>query len=91
MRYLFALVPSIDVPPPAAPPGAENILLIVSWIFWAAAIAGIIGLIVLGGTMALANQQGRGAPEFAGRLGMVAVGIVLIGAAGGIVTLLLGV
>lgn len=88
---LIATLPMIDVPAPSAPPGAENIMIIVSWVGWAVAIAGIVGFLVLGGTMAIANRNGQGAPEHAGRFGIILIGLIIAGAAGVIVSTILGV
>lgn len=91
MIDLIASLPLIDVPSPAAPPGAEKILLVVSWLFWGAGIAGIIGFVVLGIRLFLDHQNGRGGPEAGKNLAFIFGGLVLVGAAGGLVTTFLGV
>lgn len=90
-EIIMAVLPSIDVPSPSAPPGAEIIMVVVSWISWAVAIAGIVGLMILGATMALANSRSQGTPEHAGRFGIIVAGMIVAGAAGVIVSLILGV
>lgn len=90
-ELLVSIVPTLEIPPPAAPPGSEQIMLIVSWVFWAAGIAGIIGFVILGISMAVAHRQGHGGPEFGSRIAYIFGGLILIGAAGGIVTTFLGV
>lgn len=86
-----SLIPFITVPPPAPPPGVDKIMVIVSWVFWGGGIAGVIGLIILGITMAVSHNRGHGSTEFGSKLGYIFGGLVLIGAAGGIVTSLLGI
>lgn len=91
MLDLLVSLPFIDIPTPAAPPGSEKILLVLSWLFWGAGIAGIIGFVVLGIRLFLDHQNGRGGPEAGKNLAYIFGGLVLIGAAGGLVTTFLGI
>lgn len=85
-ELLNVTLPLIDLPGPTAPPGADKILVIVGWISWFAVIAGVIGIIIVGISMFFNHHQGRGSSEAAGKLGYVFGGLVLIGAAGTIVS-----
>lgn len=91
MLEFLASLPLIDIPSPSAPPGSDKILLILSWIFWGAGIAGIVGFIALGIKMFFDHQNGRGSSEAGKGLAMIFGGLFLIGAAGGLVTTFIGV
>ena len=71
---------------PQAVPGLTKVQDIIGYVSWAAAAACLIGLIVAGASMAVAIGQGR--PP-AGRLGGVAAGCMIVGAAGTIVGVLI--
>jgi len=83
-------LPTIDVPPAAPPPGADSVLMVLSWIFWIAGVAGIAGIIFVAITMFFAHRQGHGAPEFVAKLGVVIIALILVASASGIVSLFLG-
>lgn len=86
MSLIHFILPLITVPGPSAPPGADSILKVLSWIMWGAAIAGVIGLIAFAISMFFSHNRGQGFPEHGGRLLAIFGGLVLVGAAGGIVT-----
>ena len=67
---------------PEAVPGLTKVQDVIGYVSWAAAAVCLIGLIVAGAAMAVANQQGR---MPAGQLGAVAAGCMIVGAAGTIV------
>ncbi|MDP9026950.1 MAG: hypothetical protein M3N46_05255 [Actinomycetota bacterium] len=86
MALLPFIVHLINVPSPTAPPGSDNILLVVSYVMWFAAIAGVVGLVVFGISMFFMHRAGQGFPELGSRLAAIFGGMILIGGAGGIVT-----
>lgn len=76
-----------DIPqpgPPTAPPGSDKFLDILAWAKWVALGIAILGIIILGAVMTIAHNRGSG-DDFLQKLGWVAGGLVLIGAAGAIV------
>ena len=68
---------------PAAVPGMDKFQTIISWTAWIAAGLCLIGLIVCGATLAISYH--RGGQEHIGRLGGVAAGCLVVGAASSIV------
>lgn len=73
-------------PSPIAPPGASDFELVLNWVMWIALACGVLGFIVAGIMMMLQTSgRSQGGGEHMGRLGWVAVGCVIIGAASGLV------
>lgn len=91
VEVVNTIVPLFDPPAPVAPPGSDKVLTVVSWISWGAAIVGFVGFVIVGFTMMLSSNRGQGSSETAKRLAMVLGGLVLVGAAGGLITIFLGV
>ena len=73
---------------PAAIPGVTKLQAIIGYTAWLATAACLIGLIVTGATMAISYH--RGSNEHMGRLGSVATGCLVVGAAAPIAGSLLG-
>ncbi|MBM9838635.1 hypothetical protein JO861_18980 [Rhodococcus hoagii] len=73
--------------PPAAPPGSEKFLMILSWIIWGAVIFCIVGFVVAGALLAHQRIQGGGGDAQNKIVGAM-VGAVIIGLAGTIVNTL---
>lgn len=86
----FAALPAIDFPAPQAPPGSEKVMQVISWISWGAVIAGFVGFVIVGVRLMLSNSRGEGTSEHGKRLAMVFGGLIIAGAAAGLVTLFLG-
>lgn len=83
MHALSALLPLLDVTP-TPPPGSDSILTVVKYIAWIVAIMCVVGLMIVGGVMAVKNRRGEGA-EAASSLGWVVAGMIVSGSAGAIV------
>ncbi|HEX2073186.1 MAG TPA: hypothetical protein VHF92_05320 [Geodermatophilus sp.] len=77
----------VDPGPGVAPPGAEGITTIVQWIAWTVLAVCVVGVLIVGGRMALAHRRGEGA-EYAASLGYVLGGAVLVGSASGLIAAL---
>lgn len=73
-------------PGPSAPPGADDFTLVLSWVFWIALFAGVLGF-VIAGVMMMMQSRGRGGDgtEAVARVGWVAVGCVIVASASGLV------
>lgn len=76
-----SVVGQVPDPSPVAPPGSDGILLVLGWAKWIGLIAGVFGFIAVGIVMTL-QIMGRisGGGEYAGKLGWVAFGCIIIGA-----------
>jgi hypothetical protein len=70
-----------------APPGAEGITTIVEWIAWVVLSVCVVGVLLVGGRMALAHRRGDGG-QYAAELGYVLGGAVLVGSASGLIAAL---
>ena len=70
-----------------APPGAEGIVTIVEWVAWIVLAVCVVGVLLVGGRMALAHRRGEGA-AYAAELGFVLAGAVLVGSASGLIAAL---
>jgi len=84
------LAPLVDDPDTDSnlPGGLENkVQDVVNWIATIATMLSVVGVIIVGITMALAARRGEGS-EVAARLGWVAAGCVLIGTSAAIVNAL---
>lgn len=73
---------------PSAIPGVTNLQTLIGYACWIATALCLVGLIVTGAVMAISYH--RGSSEHAGRLGAVAAGCVLVGAASPIAGAILG-
>lgn len=84
------LIP-LDLPNPAPvqPPGTEGFVTILGWLKWVGLALSIVGLIVVGSMLWINHRRGEGG-EHAGRIGMILVGVILIGAATALVGFLSG-
>ncbi|WP_430336155.1 hypothetical protein [Rhodococcus sp. ACT016] len=72
---------------PAAPPGSERFLMIMSWVIWGAVIFCIVGLVIAGAMLAYQRMQGGGGDAQMKIVGAM-VGAVIIGLAGTLVNTL---
>jgi hypothetical protein len=70
-----------------APPGAEGITTIVEWVAWVVLAVCVVGVLLVGGRMALAHRRGDGG-RYAADLGYVLGGAVLVGSASGLIAAL---
>ena len=69
-----------------APPGSEGVQTLVSWVAWIVLTLCIVGVLAVGGAMALAsNGRGEGGPQMAAKLGWVLAGCIIIGSASALV------
>lgn len=66
------------------PPGADGFETVIKWAAWIALGVCVLGVIVAGASMAIANRRGDGG-EHMSRLGWVLAGCIVIGAASGVV------
>ncbi|HEX6988467.1 MAG TPA: hypothetical protein VF282_03290 [Bacillota bacterium] len=84
--------PPAPNPAPAAPPGLSSAAnTILGWGKWTVLICGVGGLLISGGKMAVGHFQSRSnmAAEAAGSIPMVLLGLSLVAASAGIVTVFL--
>lgn len=88
LAQLHALV-ILAAPDPGSnqPPGGDKFTLAASWIKWAGGLGCVVGLIVVGVTMAVQHRRGTSG-EHAGALFSVAAGSIVVGAAAALVTAL---
>jgi hypothetical protein len=73
---------------PVRPPGLGNLDTILNWLTWGGIVFGVVGLIGCGIALAIENKQGGGG-GIQGRIGYVMAGVLLIGAAPGLVNALI--
>ncbi len=66
------------------PPGSDGIVTIIKWAAWIGLAVCVLGVIIAGGSMAVASRRGEGG-EHMSRLGWVLGGCIIIGAASGLV------
>jgi hypothetical protein len=78
----------VTAPSPVEPPGTEGLTMLLSWAMWLVTFAGVIGVLIAGGSMMVAQRQGHGA-EQASKLGWVLAGCCAAAAAAPIVNVLL--
>lgn len=84
------LFPAIDVTP-QAPPGFEGLVSkVLGWLAWAGGAAVVAGIIMVGISLAIANERGSGG-ENVKKFGAVVIGGGLIVSAASIAGLLTGV
>lgn len=76
---------SVPNPSPVAPPGSDGFITVLNWVFWIALAAGVLGFMIVGIMMMLANQ-GRmsSGGEHTAKLAWVAVGLIVVAAASGL-------
>ena len=87
---LATILPAdIPNPAPVQPPGTEGFITIMGWVKWIGFGLAGIAVILVGIQMFFNSRRGEGG-EHAGKLGWVLGGIILIGAAAGIVSSLMG-
>lgn len=79
-----ALVPAISVTP-TPPPGSEKLLTGLGYVAWAVSIACVLGVLILGGKLALSAGSSHGGHGIGKGLGYVLGAMILIGAATAIV------
>ncbi|RUQ19814.1 hypothetical protein [Kocuria sp. HSID16901] len=68
-----------DVPDPGqgeAPPGSEKFTVVLKWAVWIVTALGVLGIIIIGGKLAIDNQRGR-PQEHGMALGLTIVGCIL--------------
>ncbi|MEO3930451.1 hypothetical protein ABGB07_42370 [Micromonosporaceae bacterium B7E4] len=82
-------IPEVAVPKPGGDKEIPTVLVTkveqaMSLIAWAGTAAGVVGVLITGGAMAISHKRGEGS-EHMSRLGMVLGGCVLVATAGPIV------
>jgi hypothetical protein len=70
------------------PPGGDKFLTMLQWASWLALGICVLGVIIVGATMAVQHRHGQGG-EHAARLGWVLAGCVLVGSAAALVSALI--
>jgi hypothetical protein len=70
------------------PPGAEKLQLVVDWVTWIATLVCGLAFVAIGTSLALSVRRGD-AGDHVARLGVAAVGVVIVGVSSQIVNLLL--
>ena len=81
LDFINSLPLALPNPPPAPPPGFEGpVGVILGWVKWVALIVAVLGVIIIGGKMAINVRRGEAAGELGGLL-YVGVGCILIGTA----------
>jgi hypothetical protein len=83
----FSLQAVVDPGEGVAPPGSEGIVTIVQWVAWVVLAVCVMGVLLVGGRMALAHRRGEGA-GYAAELGFVLGGAILVGSASGLIAAL---
>jgi hypothetical protein len=77
----------IDIPDPGVgkmPPGFEGFETVMGWVKWVALGVAVIGLLILGASMAISSRRGEGM-EIGGWLGRILIGVIIIAGATGLV------
>lgn len=82
---LTVLAAVVDPGQGIAPPGADKITTVVSYVAWLATAACVVGFLVAGTMMALSNSGHGSGGQHGSRLGWVMGGCVVIGMASGLV------
>lgn len=89
-EVLVSLPLAIPDPDPVPPPGFEGpVGVILSWVKWLGLIVAVLGIVIIGGKMAINVRRGEAAGEL-GQLLYVGLGCILIGAAVSLVGFLSG-
>ncbi|NQX29661.1 hypothetical protein HQQ81_20130 [Microbacteriaceae bacterium VKM Ac-2854] len=81
-----------DIPDPgdgSMPPGFERFEDVIGWVKWIALGVAVIGLIILGATLAISSRRGEGM-EIGGWLGRILIGVIIIAGAVGLVSFFVG-
>lgn len=86
LKLAVTVLAAVD-PGSNQPPGGDKFLTAASWVKWGCGLACVVGLVVVGATMAIQHRRGT-TGEHAGALGAVAAGSILVGVAAGVVTAL---
>ena len=94
LAHSFDLINSLpaDIPDPGpvAPPGfAGPVAVIMGWVKWVGLVVAVLGVIIIGGKLAINVRRGEAAGELGGLL-YVGLGCILIGAAASIVGFISG-
>lgn len=76
---------AVQDPGSVAPPGSGNITMAAGWAKWVAGIGVLIGVFVLGATMAVSHRSGRGG-EHGSAFGYILGGAILVGSGAALVT-----
>ncbi len=75
---------------PLQPPGAGGAMTLFQWVLWGACLLGLVGIVIVGGKMAVDHNRSMGAGEAATNLWKPLAAFVLIsnvtGIAGALVT-----
>jgi hypothetical protein len=79
--HLMADVPNFSNTPP---PGSDKLLKIGSWVLYTVSALCVIGLLMVGGRLAVSHHHGIQGGQHGEKLGAVMTGIVIVGAASGI-------
>lgn len=90
---LIQTLPQGGVPNPGrgeAPPGSDGLVTMLRWAMWIASGMCVLGVLIAGGSMALAlNGRGNGGGEHVTKLGWALAGCIVIGSASALVAALL--
>ncbi|MBB6335451.1 hypothetical protein [Schaalia hyovaginalis] len=85
MKILMSVLGSELDPHPTPPPNLEGpVNTLLSWFMWGGLVVAIVGFIVAGSALAIANHRGTSS-EHVHQIGKVAVGAMLIASAAGLV------
>lgn len=92
LQVASSMIPAGIIDPGAgeAPPGAEGVTQVVSWVAWVVFALAVIGVLICAGLMMVNNRRGQGG-ESAASLGWVFAGCIIAGAASGLVGIFAGV
>lgn len=83
--FVFDIIAQIPNPGQGSqPPGTQGFQTILKWAAWVGLAVCVLGVIIAGGSMAVASRRGEGG-EHMSRLGWVLGGCIIIGAASGLV------
>lgn len=86
---LNTFIAAVPNPDPVQPPGTEGFITIMGWVKWGGFAVAVVALIAAAVMMMIGRSRGEGG-EHVGKLAMVLVGVVIIGAAAGLVGVLVG-
>lgn len=73
----LAQQPPIGPSGPLAPPGAEKLTTVASWVMWAAVLALVVAAIIAGIMLAYQRNQGMGGGEGERKLAYVVIGAIV--------------
>lgn len=86
LKLAVTVLAAVD-PGSNQPPGGDKFLTAASWVKWGCGLACVVGLVVVGATMAIQHRRGTSG-EHGSALFSVAIGSVICGAAAALVTAL---